>query len=55
MNYIAESVVLEEGKRLGGENVGLKYSVWLLCNNDDNVNKYFELKNSWGANGELQT
>ena len=38
INYTAESVVLGEGKRLGSENVGLKYPVWLLHNNDRRCN-----------------
>ena len=34
ISYIAESVVLGEGKRLGSENVGLQYPVWPLHKND---------------------
>ena len=48
--YSGKRCNLAEGKRLGGETVGLQYPVWLLRNTDSNVNKYFELKNSWGAN-----
>ena len=38
INYIAESVILGEEKRLGGKYVGLKYPVWILHNNDKKHN-----------------
>ena len=30
---MVESVILGEGKQLGGKNVGLKHLAWLLHNN----------------------
>ena len=35
--YSGKRCILREGKRLGGETVGLQYPVWLLCNIDSNV------------------
>ena len=35
--YIGKRCILGEGKRLGGETVGLQYPVWLLRNVDRNV------------------
>ena len=37
--YSGKRCILGEGKRLGGENVGLQYPVWLLRNIDSNVKK----------------
>ena len=37
--YSGKRCILGEGKRLGGETVGLQYPVWLLRNNDSNVYK----------------
>ena len=35
--YSGKRCILREGKRLGGETVGLQYPVWLLRNIDSNV------------------
>ena len=35
--YSGKRCILGEGKRLGGETVGLQYLVWLLCNIDSSV------------------
>ena len=37
--YSGKSCILGEGKRLGGEIVGLQYPVWLLRNIDSKLNR----------------